>query len=215
MIKFFSVITMYKNIISDFGTVLVHVKNEIMTAPWISDEADRKLVGDVIFDRVYWSKLDDGTTNYAEIKADYRSKLPERLWEAADNALENWLYNLPFIDGMRELYTELQEKGCRLYLLSNICKEFAEGYKDIPEIGEFLSTFDGLVFSGPIHITKPSKEIFEYTLNKFSLMAEECIFIDDSPINIEGSEKAGIKGYLFDGDVEKLRKVLLSSASPR
>ena len=135
MIKFFSVIRMYKNIISDFGTVLVHVKNEIMTAPWISDEADRKLVGDVIFDRVYWSKLDDGTTNYAEIKADYRSKLPERLWEAADNALENWLYNLPFIDGMRELYTELQEKGCRLYLLSNICKEFAEGYKDIPEIG--------------------------------------------------------------------------------
>ncbi len=200
---------MYKNIISDFGKVLVDFDNDTMTAPFVKDGADIRLVGEVVFDRAYWNKLDDGSINYDEIKRDFRNRLPERLWDAADKTLENWLYNLPFIDGIRELYTEAKEKGAKLYLLSNICIEFAESYKDIPEIGEFLSTLDGLVFSGPLHITKPGKEIFEHLLNKYSLKAEDCIFIDDSPINVAGAEAVGIKAYLFDGDVEKLRKELL------
>ncbi len=200
---------MYKNIISDFGKVLVDFDNDTMTAPFIKDGADIRLVGEVVFDRAYWNKLDDGSINYDEIKRDFRSRLPERLWDAADKTLENWLYNLPPIEGMRELYEELRAKGARLYLLSNICIEFAENYMTIPETGEFLSSFDGLVFSGPLHITKPGKEIFEHLLNKYSLKAEDCIFIDDSPINVAGAEAVGIKTYLFDGDVEKLRKELL------
>lgn len=206
---------MYKNIISDFGKVIVDFDADIMTSPFVKNEADKKLVGDVVFDRLYWNKLDNGSINYDEIKKDFRSRLPERLWETADKVLDNWLYNLPPTEGIRELYEELREKGARLYLLSNICIEFAENYKNIPETGEFLSSFDGLVFSGPLHITKPGKEIFEHLLGKYNLKAEECIFIDDSPINVAGAKKVGIKAYLFDGDVERLRKVLLSSASPR
>jgi putative hydrolase of the HAD superfamily len=200
---------MFKNIISDFGKVLVYVENDIMTSPWVSDEADRKLVGDVVFDRLYWNGLDDGTLDYAGVKAAYRSRLPERLWDVADKVLDNWLYNLPPIEGMKELYDELREKGAKLYLLSNICIEFTENYRSIPETGDFLASFDGLVFSGPLHITKPSKEIFEHLLAKYDLKAEDCIFIDDSPINVAGAEAAGIRAYLFDGDVIKLREFLL------
>ena len=200
---------MFKNIISDFGKVLVRFESDIMTAPWVSDEADRKLVGEVVFSRDYWDKLDSGDITYEEIKKDYRAKLPERLWDAADKTLENWLYHLPPIEGMRELYDELRENGARLYLLSNISIEFAENYSSIPETGAFLSSFDGLVFSGPLHITKPGKDIFEHLLTKYELNAEDCIFIDDSPINVAGAEAAGIKAYLFDDDVAKLRDFLL------
>ena len=88
---------MFKNIISDFGKVLVYVENDIMTSPWVSDEADRKLVGDVVFDRIYWNGLDDGTLDYASVKAAYRSRLPERLWDVADNVLDNAGYRAQIV----------------------------------------------------------------------------------------------------------------------
>ena len=57
-------------------------------------------------------------------------------------------------------------------------------------------------------MVKPHAEIYEYLLNTYKLKAEECIFIDDRLDNIEAGEKLGIKGYLFDGDAEKLRGYL-------
>jgi putative hydrolase of the HAD superfamily len=68
--------------------------------------------------------------------------------------------------------------------------------------------FDGLVLSGEINIVKPNAEIFEYLLSKYNLNREECIFVDDNKANITGAEKAGIKGYLFDGDAEKLHTAI-------
>ncbi len=62
--------------------------------------------------------------------------------------------------------------------------------------------FDGLVFSGPLGITKPSKEIFEYLLDKYNLKAEESVFIDDNAGNVTGAESVGIKGLLFKGSAE-------------
>ena len=55
---------------------------------------------------------------------------------------------------------------------------------------------------------KPNKDIFEYMLKECDILPSETLFIDDSPINIAGAESVGIKGYLFDGDVEKLSKYL-------
>ena len=73
---------------------------------------------------------------------------------------------------------------------------------------ELFSHFDGLVFSGPLGIVKPSAEIFNYVLDRFGLHASESIFIDDSAINIAGAKAVGIHTYHFDGDAQKLRSAL-------
>ena len=75
-------------------------------------------------------------------------------------------------------------------------------------IKELFSLFDGLVFSGPIGMIKPSREIFEHLLEKYSLDAKECIFIDDSELNINGAKAAGLNTYRFDGNADKLREYL-------
>ena len=69
--------------------------------------------------------------------------------------------------------------------------------------------FDGLVFSAPIGLTKPDKEIFDHILLKYDLKPEETVFIDDNINNILGARASGIKGYLFDGDVSRLRGELV------
>lgn len=200
---------MYKNIIFDFGQVLVHFDPDYMTSVYVHDKDDRRAVCDVVFDRQYWDKLDDGSISDEDVINGFCSKLPKRLQDSAVKVYENWINNIPFIEGMKELILELKNLGAKLYLLSNISVGFAENYQTVPEIAEVFSLFDGLVFSGPIGITKPSKEVFGYLLNKYSLKAEECIFIDDTKRNIVGAERVGIKGYLFDGDAVKLKNELI------
>lgn len=195
---------MIKNYIFDFGWVLVRFDPDYMTGQYIKNADDRKLAKDVIFDRLYWDRLDDGTITDDEVKEGIRSRLPENLWEGACKAYDNWHYNLPFIDGMVDLVKQIKAAGGKLYILSNISIGFAQAYEQVAEIKELFSLFDGLVFSGPLKIVKPSKEIFEYILNKYDLNADETVFIDDSEKNINGAKAVGIEGYLFDGDAKKL-----------
>ena len=91
---------------------------------------------------------------------------------------------------------------------NNISIGFVEQSMKNPMYREVFDLFDGLVFSGPIGITKPKPEIFEHLLNSYHLRAGDCIFIDDSPVNIEGARRVGIDPILFEGDAGKLRPIL-------
>ena len=197
-----------KNYIFDFGKVLVHFEPEDMTAACVADPAAAAQIASVVFDRLYWDPLDRGSITDSEVKAACHSRLPKELHAQADEVYDRWMEHLPLIDGMPQVVQDVKAKGGRLFLLSNISIGFAENWHAVPYLRELLSLFDGLVFSGPLGITKPSREIFQYVMDTFGLKEEDCIFIDDSEKNIRGAENAGIRGCLFDGDVEKLRFTL-------
>lgn len=199
---------MYKNYIFDFGQVIVRFEAELMTKAFIKDSKEVKAVKDIIFDRLYWDRLDDGTITDDEVKEGICSRLPERLHTSACLVYDNWYKNLPFVDGMPELLHEIKQNGGRLFLLSNISIGFAEKYKSVAALKELFDLFDGLVFSGPIGIVKPNREIFCHLLTKYNLKSEECVFIDDNKDNILGAEKVGIKAILFEGSTEKLKAQL-------
>ena len=201
----------YKNYIFDFGKVIVEFEPEIMMAPYITDKADRELAGDVIFDRLYWDRLDGGIITDSEVVAAIRERLPERLGDAGVEVYQNWYRHLPFIEGVRELIKKIKDEGGRLFLLSNISIGFAKNYSLVEEFKELFSLFDGLVFSGPIGKVKPHAEIFQHLLDTYNISADESIFIDDNLSNVTGADKVGINGYLFDRNLERLQKELFSN----
>ena len=198
---------MIKNYIFDFGNVLCEFSPEKLTAKYV-ESADIQKVSEVVFDRLYWDKLDKGTIEDEEVKAEIRKRLHASLAENACKAYDNWVFNLPAIEGMEDVVKDIHSRGGKLYLLSSISRGFAENYSKVSWINDLFSLFDGIVLSGTIGIVKPHREIFEHLLNTYSLKAEECIFIDDSQKNIEGAEKVGIRGYLFDGNVKRLKDYL-------
>ena len=199
---------MIKNYIFDFGNVLAEFDPYKLTAKYVENPDDIKLVSEVVFDRLYWDKLDRGTIEDDEVKSEILKRLPPELGNAGCRVYDNWVLNLTAVSGMESLVKDIHSKGYGLYLLSSISKGFAENYHRVPWISELFSCFNGLVLSGNIGIVKPHKEIFEYLINKYSLEPKECIFIDDSKVNTEGAERIGIRSYLFDGDSTKLRKFL-------
>ncbi len=199
---------MIKNYIFDFGKVIVEFEPEYMISPYIEDESIVKSVGEVVFDRFYWDKLDEGTITDDEVKSGICSRLPKQLHKTACTVYDHWYEHLPFVLGMPELIRDIKKSGGRLFLISNISKTFAAEYSNVKELKNLFGLFDGLVFSAPLGIKKPSKEIFNYLTEKYDINVDEAVFIDDNAENINGAQKIGIKGYLFDGDVQRLRESL-------
>ena len=196
---------MIKNVIFDFGQVLVHFEPSYMVGVYEENEEDKTLLEKVVFDRIYWDKLDKGTISDEETMSLIKERLPQRLWDVADKIYYNWIYNIPEIDGMSDLLSYLKSKyGVRLFLLSNISKYFAEHSGEI----EILRKLDGLVMSAPIGIVKPSYEIFDHLCKKYNINPYEAVFVDDRCDNIEGAEAYGIKSYVFDGSCERLKEYL-------
>ena len=194
---------MIKNVIFDFGQVLVRFEPEYMVRQYATKEEDVKLLSEVIFDRLYWDRLDLGTITDEETIELCRARLPERLWDVAEKIHMNWIYNIPEIEGMKDLIKYIKERyGVGVFVLSNISHYFADHSGEI----DILSYSDGSVFSARLGITKPDHRIFDYICKEYGLNPSETVFVDDSEKNIKASIDFGLQGYLFDGDSGKLKK---------
>jgi HAD superfamily hydrolase (TIGR01509 family) len=171
----------------------------------VSDAADAALLTEVVFDRAYWDRLDAGTITDGEVLQACRTRLPERLWGAAETVYFSWIHHIPAVAGMPELVRELRARGdVRLYLLSNISNYFADHAEELP----VLKLFDRCVFSAVCGKVKPDPAIFAHLCEECDLLPQESLFVDDNPANVAGAEAFGIAGYLFDGDVARLRAYL-------
>lgn len=74
---------------------------------------------------------------------------------------------------------------------------------------EFLKLFEGIVVSGTEKTRKPFDKIYQITLERYDLSAENCLFIDDSFENIEAARKLGINTLHFT-EPQKLKDELES-----
>ena len=197
---------MIKNVIFDFGQVLVHFDPDYMCSRHIENQEDLRLVSDVLFDRLYWDKLDAGTISDEEVVCAAKARLPERLHSAAEKIYYGWIYTLPEMEGMRDVIDLCRKKNFKIYLLSNISTSFADNYKEI----SIIDGFDGYVFSSTAGCVKPSHDIFRHICDKFALNPSESLFVDDNIKNIDGASSFGIIPYHFDGDSSKLKNYILS-----
>ena len=72
-----------KNIIFDFGQVLIHFNEDAMTRRYVKNKADCQTVKTVVFDRIYWDRFDDGTLTTTQAKPLMSARLPEHLHKKA------------------------------------------------------------------------------------------------------------------------------------
>ena len=87
----------------------------------------------------------------------------------------------------------------------------AETFPIALEKFEFLHWFEGIIVSGEEKTRKPFPEIYQTTLSRFELKAEECLFIDDNLRNVEAAVALGIPSLQFTSP-EALEKELKKRA---
>ena len=108
------------------------------------------------------------------------------------------------------LIHNLKDAGYRLYVLSNMSRE----YIDFLRRTDVYRYFDGDVISCEEHVVKPMPEIYDILIKRFSLTAAETLFIDDRKENTVAAEAKGIAAFHFDkhdaeGSCARLREMLL------
>lgn len=199
---------MIKNIVFDMGQVLVGYDGDLVCRHFIEDENERREVNTAVFLSPEWVFLDMGVMPEETALKKMQSRLDtEHKREMAALCFYHWHeYNMKAKEGMEELVRWLKSMGYGIYLCSNASVRLLTCYK---EIIPAVECFDGLLFSAEVLCIKPQKEMYEHLFKRFHLKPEECFFIDDLDLNIEGARACGMDGYCFkDGDVAGLKKVL-------
>jgi putative hydrolase of the HAD superfamily len=193
-----------KNIIFDLGGVLLNINplrslNEFSRLSGVdANDLRNRLITEHIFE-----KFDTGNLNQEQ----FRSELCRIMNCALSDSEIDRAWNILLLDFPPQRVQLLKQlkKNYRVFLLSNTniihfeyyTKDFYNKY-NIP----MRDLFDTLFLSYQIGMHKPDAGIYEYVIKNGGLEPSECVFIDDSIINIEAAEFQGIKGiHINDHDV--------------
>ena len=194
------------SIVFDMGQVLIHWQPLALIAHMDLTEKQKELLLTELFQSVEWVQSDHGTIALEQIVTQVCRRLPEDLHPAVEELVLGW-WRRPLVpmEGMAELIRELKEKGYNIYLLSNASVDLRKYFHRIPG-SEY---FDGLMVSAEERLLKPQHEIYHTLYSRFRLEPGRCLFIDDSPANIEGALCTGMEGIIFRGDTARLRRELV------
>lgn len=196
-----------KNIIFDIGCVLLHQETNFIAYlqnMHLSYE-ESELICNTIFGEFFtaplWLEFDRGTVSEKDIVEDAVKKLPQ-YEEYIRKLLVGWTDTFVPVKDTVEILYQLKEKDYKVYLLSNFSKE---GFLRVEKKYDFLRMVDGGVISYQVNSIKPEPIIYQKLLEKYHLVPEESLFIDDRKENVHKMKEFGIDGICFveDGSLKE------------
>lgn len=181
---------MKKKIIFDLGGVLFHWNPQAVLKILLEEDSLFPAnIHEITFSPI-WLDFDAGLVNLSEaIEILSKSYNKEHVQKFINLSLDKLA---PIEQGIR-LLEEVQKKGHSTFILSNISEEFLN--KLLPQ-HPFLKSFTGAVFSYEVKTIKPHEKIYRALIDKYALDPKECLFIDDSPANIQKAQELGMDGIL-------------------
>jgi glucose-1-phosphatase len=202
---------MIKNIIFDLGNVLISFRpSEYFDKNNYPENIKATILSD-IFGSKEWLQLDNGDITVSEAINAIALKSSLNKEEIAH--IFNLRTDLMFpLDPNVKMLPGLKKRGFRLYYLSNfpldIFDEIKSGYY-------FFKYFDGGLISAEVKSSKPDMRFYEILIKNFSLVPEECLFIDDNEKNVDTAKLIGMKGIATYGSLEienEIEKILNRSS---
>lgn len=199
---------MIRNIIFDFGNVLLDWNPRYLYKDYFKDSAEMEYFLANVCTLERNSELDAGCP-FTEWVRKYQEMYPQYS-DAIALYHTGWPRMLKSVlpEGM-SLLKEFRSEGYGIYGLTNWSAETVSLAFDM--LGG-RSVFDGVVVSGEEKIIKPDLRIYRILLDRYHLLAGECVFLDDSRANVDGAARVGINAVLYD-DIERVRAAVSSIIS--
>ncbi|NVM37237.1 MAG: HAD family phosphatase [Candidatus Lokiarchaeota archaeon] len=184
---------MIRNIIFDLGNVLINFKPETFLLRYTKDEQYiQNFISKVIRNKI-WFRLDRGTISLENAKEEFIRKYPED-YSFIITFFEHWMEMLTPIQENVKILCDLKANGYNTYILSNYIEE---AFEIMEKKYKFFSLFDGKIISGQEKVIKPEIEIYQKLIDKYNLVPEECVFIDDIRSFLSRARKLKMKTILF------------------
>ena len=200
---------MIKNIIFDIGNVLAGFEwQEYFASLGFSEDIQKRLADCTVLGPL-WAEMDHGVMGEQDILAAFKQIDPsisneiDIAFENLDGMIRCYDYTVPWIN-------EMKNQGYKVFIISNI---FAKMMRDCKEELKFISLVDGAILSYQEKVIKPDSKIFRLLLDRYNLVANECVFIDDLERNITAARNIGIPGIVFESYQQaygELKKILIA-----
>ena len=180
-------------IVFDFGGVLMDWNPRYLYRKLLNDDAVEALLSRIGFKE--WNEEQDRGRSFAEAVAELCAKFPDdaALIRAYDERYEESLAGS--IQGTVAILSTLKQVGYPLYGLSNWP---TEKFNLVRPKYAFFEWFDSIIVSGDVKLIKPDPRIFAVLLEQINQRAEDCLFIDDSPVNIVAARRLGFQTIEFE-----------------
>lgn len=178
-----------KNIVFDLGGVLFARDNNKCTQEFVdffsfvrAEQMPR-----------FWEEYDRGTSTLEEV-TETLCQINNCPHDKCSEYLRQSIYIQQTVKPTEQLIGELKRADYKLYVLSNMSREFIDFLRGF----DVYELFDGEVISCEEGTVKPEPLIYEILLSRYGLEPSETLFVDDRPANLAAAERFGICTQLFD-----------------
>jgi HAD superfamily hydrolase (TIGR01509 family) len=180
-------------VISDLGKVILFFDNDIFFrkmagfCPFSADEIALRIRRHKDIIRSFDTGKTEPEDFYREVVLMLDAKIGQETFFRFYNDV--FTANAPVLDLLKKL-----KPSNTMILLSNTdVKRFGFVKKKFPAV--FL--FDHYVLSYEVGFMKPNPKIYKEALKKAGVPAEECVFLDDMPENIQEAQRLGMSAVLY------------------
>lgn len=183
---------MIKNVIFDIGNVLVEFcwRDHIAGCGFSGDVAQR--IGKAMMQNPDWNEIDRGVWSQQELLDAFIENDPE-IEEEIRKTFADLSTIIRMYPGSAAWIRSLKEKGYSVYYLSNFSGRIRRECEK--ELG-FMQEMDGGIMSYTVQQIKPDEDIYRTLFDRYNLMPEECVFLDDSLKNLETARRLGMRTIL-------------------
>ena len=147
-----------------------------------------------------WNDEQDAGRSFEEATEVLVAKHPE--WEVPIRAwYDRWTETIPgpIHETVEILKTIKESNKYRLYALTNWS---AQTFPWALDNFEFLHWFEGIVVSGIEKVRKPRPEFYQILFDRYTVLPENSLFIDDNIKNIEAGKITGLTTIHFKSAVQ-------------
>ena len=199
-------------VVFDLGNVLIRWDPVPAIAAAVGPARAAAFLADAAFDFAAWNHANDAGRSLDEAERVALASHPHYEQEVLAYRQNFDASMVEEIAGTVAILHELHAARVPLFALTNWS---ADLFPRAVERFEFLDLFEDIVVSGEEGVAKPDPEIFEVLEKRVRHLAglDDCIFIDDSPANVQAAEATGLDAILFTGP-EDLREDLIARGMP-
>ena len=191
---------MIKNLVFDFGNVLIEWNPAKILATFV--EEDRKRIKAAIFDSGFWAQTDTGQLTL-EVAIQAAQTLLDSSYSATVEAIfTHWYETVDVYYQLQEKIFEWAQLGYGIYILSTTSEIFyaVENAGLLP----MTKVLTGKILFYEVGCAKPDKSIYQKLLVQYALQANQCVFIDDLQVNLDVAKSLGFETILATSEQQNI-----------
>ncbi|MCI8430745.1 MAG: HAD family phosphatase [Lachnospiraceae bacterium] len=194
---------MIRNIIFDIGNVLIDFcwREHIRRKGFQGETAER--IGKAMMQSPVWDELDRGVWTNEELLQGFIANDPE-LEKEIRIVFSDLGTLVKEKEGSSDWIRSLKADGYQVYYLSNYSERVK---REAASELSFLKEMDGGIMSCTVQTIKPDPRIYQMLMERYELLAEESVFLDDTEANVAAAGRLGMYGILVK-DVERAKQEL-------